>query len=106
MLLGRQRKTAFEMPLRSLLVLDLRHILSLPRGHTSLRLALGLAGGEHGTEIVVDRRRPPRFGILGVLGPHVGTGQPFAHPSLGGKFAIGLQDGIKWTAVNARLQTL
>src|ERR687891_2412862 len=36
--------------------LNPRHILSLSGRRTSLGFALGLAGGEHGTEVVVDRR--------------------------------------------------
>jgi hypothetical protein len=86
--------------------LEPRHILSLPGGCPGLGLALNLAGREHGTGFVVDRRGPPRVGILGVLGPHVGTGQAFAHPGLGGEFTIGLQDGVEWAAVDACLQIL
>ena len=53
--------------------LEPRHILSLPGGCPGLGLALGLVGREHSTELVVNRRRAPRVGVLGVLGRHVGT---------------------------------
>src|SRR5262245_7488288 len=85
---------------------NLWHILSLPGGGASLRLALGLTGGEHGAEVVVDRRGPPRCRVLGVLGPYVGPGQPFAHAGLGGELAIRLHNGVDRTAVEARLQTM
>src|SRR5919109_2686768 len=85
---------------------DLGYVFRLPGGRTGLCLALSLAGGEHGPEVVVDRRGPSRCGVLGVLSAHIGAGQAFAHPCLGGELAIRLQHGVERATVDARLHTL
>src|SRR6185369_15215928 len=90
----------------SVLVLYLRHIFCLPRNgiRTSLRFAFGLAGREHGGELIVDGRRPSRRSILRILCSYVSAGKAFAHPRLGREFPVRLHYSIDRAAVDTLLQ--